>query len=91
MKYRSRTDITSQILDVASGGATKTKIMYRSYLSYAQLKEYLTVLEENGLLSYNTSDRLFKTTAKGHKFLKIYDQIDSFVSPVEDISELPSH
>jgi len=27
MKYRSRTDIVSQILDAASGGSTKTKIM----------------------------------------------------------------
>jgi hypothetical protein len=28
MKYRSRTDIVSQILEAANGGATKTKIMY---------------------------------------------------------------
>jgi predicted transcriptional regulator len=50
MKYRSRTDIVSQILEAANGGATKTKIMYKAYLSYAQLKEYLSVLVENGLL-----------------------------------------
>ena len=41
MKYRSRTDIVSQILEAANGGATKTKIMYEAYLSYAQPKEYL--------------------------------------------------
>ena len=32
MKYRSRTDITGLILEAANGGATKTKIMYKSIL-----------------------------------------------------------
>ncbi|WP_323444712.1 winged helix-turn-helix domain-containing protein [Candidatus Nitrososphaera gargensis] len=35
MKYRSRTEITAQILEAACGGATKTRIMYKAYLSYA--------------------------------------------------------
>ena len=46
MKYRSRTDIVALILEAANGRATKTKIMYKAFLSYAQLKEYLTVLLE---------------------------------------------
>jgi len=37
MKYRSRTDIVGLILEAANGGATKTKIMYKAFLSYAQL------------------------------------------------------
>lgn len=52
MKYRSRTDIVSQVLEAANGGATKTKIMYKAYLSYEQLKEYLMVLVQNDLLEY---------------------------------------
>ena len=32
MKYHSRTDIVSQIIEAANGGATKTKIMYKAYL-----------------------------------------------------------
>jgi predicted transcriptional regulator len=44
MKYRSRTEIVGNILDAANGGATKTKIMYKAFLSYVQLKEYLSVL-----------------------------------------------
>ena len=47
MKYRSRTEIVSNILNAANGGTTKTKIMYRAFLSYTQLKEYLSVLIEN--------------------------------------------
>jgi predicted transcriptional regulator len=34
------------ILESANGGATKTKIMYKAFLSYVQLKEYLAVLEK---------------------------------------------
>jgi predicted transcriptional regulator len=82
MKYRSRTDIVSQMLEAANGGATKTKIMYKAYLSYAQLKEYLTVMMENGLIEYVEGQRVFKTTAKGLKFISIYSQVDSLVSPV---------
>ena len=52
MKYRSRTDITGLILEVANGGTTKTKIMYKAYLSFAQMREYLSMLIEKGLLEY---------------------------------------
>ncbi|MGI8831835.1 MAG: winged helix-turn-helix domain-containing protein [Nitrososphaeraceae archaeon] len=34
-------DIVRLILEAANGGATKTKIMYKSYLSFAQLRDYL--------------------------------------------------
>ena len=85
MKYRSRTDITAQILEAANGGVTKTKIMYKAFLSYAQLKEYLTVLIENGLLEYIEGEQIYKTTEKGNRFLKIYNQIGEYVAA--DVSE----
>ncbi|HEY6164801.1 MAG TPA: winged helix-turn-helix domain-containing protein, partial [Nitrososphaeraceae archaeon] len=63
MKYRSRTDIVGLILEAANGGgATKTRIMYKAFLSYAQLKEYLTVLLENNLLEYQEGTQFFRTT-----------------------------
>ena len=66
MKYRSRTEIVSNILEAANGGrATKTKIMYKAFLSYAQLKEYLSVLRENNLIEYLDGTQTFKTTEKG--------------------------
>ncbi len=82
MKYRSRTDITAQILEAANGGVTKTKIMYKAFLSYAQLKEYLI---ENGLLEYIEGEQVYKTTDKGNRFLKIYNQIGEYVTP--DVTE----
>jgi predicted transcriptional regulator len=75
MKYRSRTEIVSNILDAANGGATKTKIMYKAFLSYAQLKEYLSILRENNLIEYLDGPQTFKTTEKGFNFLKMQNEM----------------
>lgn len=81
MKDRSRTDIVSQILEAANGGARKTKIMYKAYLSHAQLKEYLSVLLENGLLEFEKGTQTYKTNSKGLHFLKTYSQIGGLIVP----------
>ena len=80
MKYRSRTDIAEMILEAANGGATKTKIMYKAFLSYAQLKEYLTVLLQNDVLEYEDETQLFRTTEKGLRLLQMYNQFDEMMS-----------
>lgn len=80
MRYRSRTDIISDILDAANGGgATRTKIMYKAYLSFTQMKEYLTVLTENNLLGYDIYTHTFKTTEKGLRFLEVYNRMDDMI------------
>ena len=63
------------ILEAANGGATKTKIMYKAFLSFAQLKEYLAMLTQNGLISYEDSQK-YRTTEKGLRMLQIYNQIN---------------
>jgi len=75
MKYRSRTEIVSMILESANGGVTKTKIMYIAFLSYNQLKDYLSVLIENNLIEYLEGTRTFKTTEKGLNFLKMHNEM----------------
>ena len=80
MKYRSRTDIVALILEAANGGATKTRIMYNAFLSYAQLKEYLTVLLEKDVLEYEDETQLFRTTEKGLRLLQMYSQFDEMMS-----------
>ena len=64
MIYRSRTEIVALILKCASGGATKTKIMYNAYLSYNQLREYLTMLMENELVDYIDGKKYLKLQKK---------------------------
>ncbi len=76
MKYRSRTEIVCNILDATNGGgATKTKIMYKAFISYAQLKEYLSVLIENNLLEYRDGTQTYKTTEKGLNLLKMHNEM----------------
>ena len=75
VKYRSRTEIVAMILEAANGGATKTKIMYKAFLSYAQLREYLSVLIENNLLEYLEGTQTYKTTEKGLNFLKMHNEM----------------
>ena len=85
MKYRSRTEIVSMILEAANGGATKTKIMYKAFLSYAQLKEYLSVLIENNLLEYLEGVQTYKTTEKGFNLLKMHNEIGELLqSPMRE-------
>jgi predicted transcriptional regulator len=80
MKYRSSTDITGHILEIANGAnATRTKIMSRASLNYKQLKQYLILLTERELLRYDKHTQTFKTTEKGLRFLDVYNQMDEML------------
>ena len=86
MKNRSRTEIVAMILDAANGGATKTKIMYIAFLSYNQLKDYLSVMIENKLIEYLEGTRTFKTTEKGLNFLTMHNEIGELLQQSKTIS-----
>jgi predicted transcriptional regulator len=79
MKNRSRTEIVSMILEAANGGTTKTKIMYKAFLSYSQLKEYLSVMIKKNLLEYSDGTKTFRTTEKGLNLLKMHNEIDELL------------
>lgn len=84
MKYRSRSDIIALILEAANGGATKTKIMYKSYISFAQLRDYLGMLTEQGLVEYDEIGHIFKTTSKGLQVLQLQNQINEEFDAIDD-------
>ena len=87
MKYRSRSDIIELLLNAADGrGATKTKLMYSAFISFNQLKEYLSLLAENGLIQYEEGKHTLRTTEKGIHFLKLRSKIDE-LAPISFISE----
>jgi len=84
MKYRSRTEIVAMMLDSVMVGATKTKIMYKAFLSYTQLKEYLSYMAENDLIRYEEGTQLYRITDKGKKYMHVYTEIDEMVSSNKD-------
>jgi predicted transcriptional regulator len=51
----------------------RQKLLIVLFLSYNQLKEYLSVLIENNLLKYLDGTCEFKTTEKGLNFLKMHN------------------
>jgi predicted transcriptional regulator len=75
-------EITAIILQIAVDGISARKLIYEvSYLSYSQLREYLIVLQENGLLiEYEQEDLTFITTKKGRNFLQIYAELKDMVA-----------
>jgi predicted transcriptional regulator len=80
MKYRSRTDIIAMILQAATTGATKTRIMYSAYLSYAQVKEYLSFLLQRDLIRYEEGSGLYKLSERGMRVLEAYEGISEMIA-----------
>ena len=69
-RRRSAVEIVHEILALCNdGGLNKTAIMYRSNLSYDQLKKYLGALCEDDLLVKNDVG-YYETTANGNKVFK---------------------
>ena len=69
MRNRSRIEIIGDILKAANGGnATRSKLIYKTFLSYAQMKEYIGVLTEKDLIRYDKDTQTFKTTEKRFEF-----------------------
>jgi len=86
MKHRSRLEIIAEVLETANTSkAIQPKIMHRVYLSYQQLKEYLALLLENGLIEYGETDRIYRTTSRGMRFLEIYRQLNDVVVMTDNI------
>jgi predicted transcriptional regulator len=74
-------DIAAAILEIAQGGAIKTRIMYKAFLSFPQLKEYLELLQDGGLLNYVAEEKEYYTTEKGRQFLKMYKDVGQMIFP----------
>jgi predicted transcriptional regulator len=91
-EYRGRHEIIEKMLRIVSNngseGVSRTSIMYKSFLSHAQLKEYLSNLLENGLLGEfpqqvrksGNQKIIYKITPKGLRLLQIYDEMSSLVA-----------
>src|ERR1700730_8727608 len=74
-KNRTRPEVVSTILLSLGAGISKTRIMYSSYTSYDQLKEYLSLMQDVGFISYEKGTRLYKMTEKGLQFVNALDQV----------------
>jgi predicted transcriptional regulator len=69
-------------------GDTRTSITYKTFLSHAQLKKYLSFLLENGLVeeipqqiktSGSGKKLVYKISEKGLRFLQISQEFESLI------------
>jgi predicted transcriptional regulator len=72
--YRGRLDIIADILQVVSGDARKTQIMFQANLSYKVMQKYLAEITEASLISFVDEKRCFVLTDKGSAFLDAYKE-----------------
>lgn len=84
-RYRSRSDIVYQILISAKEleGVSKTRIMFKAYLSFAQMKEYLKLLIDSELLEHIPESNTYRTTAKGVRVIETYSKMSELVSEAD--------
>jgi predicted transcriptional regulator len=77
LKYRTREKIVAEILLSALESSKKTTVMYRSKLTLPQLREYLPLLVEEGLLEFTKETKLYKTTPKGVHAMKVLQHMNA--------------
>ena len=71
MKIRSRVDIIASILQMANGGAKRSKMTMNNY----HLLRHISLLCENDLLQYDKKENVLRTTPKGIEFLTAYNEL----------------
>jgi predicted transcriptional regulator len=70
MPNRNRTEIIVEMLEALASPVPITWVMYRTRLSYSQLKEYREFLLAKGLA--RQENNLWSITTKGKSFLEAY-------------------
>jgi predicted transcriptional regulator len=86
MKNRSRLEIIAMILEtIGDSGAIQAKIMYKVYLSFLQMKEYLSQIMQHGLITYDDRAQIYKITDKGRRFLALYRQMTESITMTKPI------
>jgi predicted transcriptional regulator len=74
---RSRYEIMAEIMQNCLSPRSKTHILRKGNLSFAQTKAYLSLLTSLGLLSQQNGK--YETTDKGRQFISAYNHIDKII------------
>jgi predicted transcriptional regulator len=81
MKHRSKIEIIADILEntMNESNISSSKLTYKAFLSYYQLKEYIPLLLQTELIKHGNKERTFMKTNKGLHFLEMYNRLHEFV------------
>jgi predicted transcriptional regulator len=75
---------------IAEGAGRPTHIMYRSNLSWAVMRNFIKILEEQGLVSSNVVEgrKNFVLTQKGTRVLETYSNVRRQLESPQLIAQL---
>jgi predicted transcriptional regulator len=76
MMKRSNPEIMAEILNLCRKPQCRTRIMYKTSLSWEMLQRYLTQLQSRGLLEIHHSQTKYATTQKGLKFVEKWKELE---------------
>ena len=81
MKHRSKIEIIANILEnvMNESNISSSKLTYKAFLSYYQLKEYIPLLLQNELIKQGNKEHTFMITNKGMHFLDMYNTLPEFL------------
>ncbi len=86
-----RPNVIVNILQAANfiGGVTQAKLREKvdSMTPEYTLKDYLSVLENNGLLSFQKGEQVYRTTYKGMSFILAYKRAIGLITSAEKENE----
>lgn len=77
---RSSMQIMVEILRACEVPQNKTRIMYRTNLSWEMLQKYLSQMQAQGLLEVHHSQIRYATTEKGVKLIEKWGELTEFLS-----------
>ena len=86
-----RAEIIGQMLEIATNfiddnylentnAISILKMMYKGFLPYAVLTEYVSLLLENEMLVYRKYERRYRITEKGLRFLRLYRELRQMIA-----------
>ena len=75
MEKRNGLEIMAEILFLCREPQTKTRVMYRTNLSWRMVQKYLSELQSRGLLEVHHSLTKYATTQKGLKLVEKWREL----------------
>ncbi len=88
---RSKFEIVAKLLDIASGGSTKTALVYKSNLNFKIAQKYVDMLTRNQLLEgvEEGGFTIYRTTEKGGQALMALAAVAELVSGDPEADQPP--
>ena len=69
----------AQMLEAAKEPLGKTALMNKAAFTATNMKHYVAAAQISGFIEYDNTNRKFRTTVKGRKYLEVYNRMIELV------------